>query len=587
MNALRAAASAASDATTLLRRTAGDSTVAVGGLVARLAVQVSGALANGEFAIPSTPTAAGAAAASAAASSEEEEYAAAVAAGAADDESVGARIPRFLVPAHGAVVVVVGGGPVGLWTAAQLKLMRPLWRIVVAERHATYLRSHVLRVDALSFAGVVPHPEAHAFVARLLGGRARVAVRTTELEAALRTLSAALGVAVMAGEPVRALPLGAGRWLEAGGGGGGGGGGGASQHSAALRAALESASAVVVADGARSPGRRLLLGGEGGSGTREAASLAHMVHVRYEVAGAATALKPMQAAALFNAMGLVGEEYVGKPRRGATPCTLTLVIDDESLLGGLRGAAAQPLAGAPLQTRLRTAITLWLNCKAEIHGETRVRGSEVIAAVNLSVYCAQKFVAYASVIAPKSASEKTQVAAEGAAAAKGPSGETPDEEAAPATSPLLGDLATVLPPDVAFAIVGDAAFGVPFYRSLNNGLMCASELAAALSKHGDAAGNAWRIDATQGSVPLEAYARFVDRLATQELAAARMRARAFLTASLGAATTHALAETYKIAPRAGSIVFGAARIDHWRNTPLVLDALTLTDQRGGGSGGDA
>ena len=249
-----------------------------------------------------------------------------------------------------------------------------------------------------------------------------------------------------------------------------------------------------------------------------------MVHVRYEVKGTATALKPVQAAALFNAMGLVGEEYVGKPRHGATPCTLTLVIDDESLLGVLKGATAQPLAGALLETRLRTAITLWLNSKADLHEEIRVHGSEVITAVNLSIYCAQKYVTYASKI------DATR--------------------SLPIDNDQSTQTQTVLPEDVAFAIVGDAAFGVPFYRSLNNGLVCASELASALSNHGDAAGNAWRIDATHGSRPLEAYARFVDRLATQELAAARMRARTFLTASMGVATTHALGETYKVVPRA-------------------------------------
>jgi hypothetical protein len=544
MDTLRAAASAARDATTLLRRTAGDSTVAVGELVARLAVSVSGALANGEFALPLTPTATGAAFAAAAAASEEEDYAAAIAAGSADDESlVGARIPRFLVPSHGAVILIIGGGPVGLWTAAQMKLLRPFWRVVVTERHTSYVRSHVLRVDASSFSGVVSHPEAHAFVARLLGGRQRVVVRTTELEAALQTLAAALGVIVMTGEPVRALPLGKSKWLYDGT---------SPHHSPALHSVLESASVVIIADGARSPGRRLLFGNNVNSnnrssgGTRDGAtSLAHMVHVRYEVKGTATALKPVQAAALFNAMGLVGEEYVGKPRRGATPCTLTLVIpDDESLLGALKGSAAQPLADALLEIRLRTAITLWLNCKTDLHGEIRVHGSEVIAAVNLSIYCAQKFVTYASKI------DATR-------------GLSIDNDSSRSD--------TVFPDDIAFAVVGDAAFGVPFYRSLNNGLVCASELATAISHHGDVAGNAWRIEANHGSRPLEAYARFVERLATQELAAARMRARAFLTASMGAATTHALAETYKVAPRAGSIVFGVTRIEKWRNTPLDFD----------------
>jgi hypothetical protein len=596
MNALRAAASAAADTTTLLRRAAGESTVAVGGLVARLAVSVSGAIASGEFAASPAPTAAGAAAAAAAAAAEEDEYAAAVAAGAAadDDERAGARVPRFLVPAHGAVVVFIGGGPVGLWAAASLKLLRPLWRVVVAERHATYLRSHVLRVDAASFANAVAHPEARAFAARLLGGRTRVAVRTTELEAALRALACALGVDVAAGEPVRALPLaqaGGGAWLDAAPAAPAPPAEGAARaapparapplaaaaaaarHSAALHAALAAASAVVAADGARSPARRALLGVGGGSGLREAASLAHMLHVRFSVAGgAARALPALQAAALFNAMGFVGEEAVGRARGAgaalATPVTLTLVVDDAAALGGLLrggsggGGAAAPLADAPLAPRLRTAVALWLNARAELAGDRRVPGSETVAAVNLSVYVADRFVTYASRVA----------AARGLAPCEA---DAPAEAGAPATvdspPPASPRAAALAPPsDVAFALVGDAAFGVPFYRSLNNGLVCASDLAAALSLHGDAAGNAWRVGAG-GSAPLEAYARGVERLASQETAAARMRARAFLAASAAARGAHELSEARGLALRAGTMVFSLERLERWRAAPLARE----------------
>jgi len=114
--------------------------------------------------------------------------------------------------------------------------------------------------------------------------------------------------------------------------------------------------------------------------------------------------------------------------------------------------------------------------------------------------------------------------------------------------------AFVPPADCAFALAGDAAFGVPYFRSLNNGLLCGSELAAALSDHGSASGNAWRC--AGGSPPLEGYARFVERLAAQELAAARLRAKALALASSGASAAHALP--------AGTLVFEAARVEMWR-----------------------
>lgn len=44
-------------------------------------------------------------------------------------------------------VVVVGGGPVGLWTASQLKLSTPHLNVVILEKRDTYVREHTLKLD--------------------------------------------------------------------------------------------------------------------------------------------------------------------------------------------------------------------------------------------------------------------------------------------------------------------------------------------------------------------------------------------------------------------------------------------------------
>jgi 2-polyprenyl-6-methoxyphenol hydroxylase-like FAD-dependent oxidoreductase len=44
-------------------------------------------------------------------------------------------------------IVIVGGGPVGLWTAIQLKKRCPESHIVVYEKYLSYRRSHVLSID--------------------------------------------------------------------------------------------------------------------------------------------------------------------------------------------------------------------------------------------------------------------------------------------------------------------------------------------------------------------------------------------------------------------------------------------------------
>ncbi len=43
--------------------------------------------------------------------------------------------------------VIVGAGPVGLWTSIQLKLRQPDAQVIVYEKNPEYVRSHVLRLD--------------------------------------------------------------------------------------------------------------------------------------------------------------------------------------------------------------------------------------------------------------------------------------------------------------------------------------------------------------------------------------------------------------------------------------------------------
>jgi hypothetical protein len=302
-----------------------------------------------------------------------------------------------------------------------------------------------------------------------------------------------------------------------------------------------------------------------------------MLHVRYEVAGTTSRLPALSAAALFKEMGFVGEEYVGRPRGSpaTTPCTLTLVVSEDAL-GFVKAAAGGNLAfaDAPFSPRLRDAVRLWLNAKADLAGETRVPGSETVAVVHLSIYRAEAFVTYASHVAASlplpakaapeaaklpAASVLSEEAAEVLPMAASEAAAGGESLASSADAPRLPQQqlqqALAPPADCAFALAGDAAFGVPYFRSLNNGLLCGSELAAALSEHGSASGNAWRCGGG-GSPPLESYARFVERLAGQELAGARLRAKALALASSGASAAHALP--------AGASAFDAARVERWR-----------------------
>lgn len=48
-------------------------------------------------------------------------------------------------------VVIVGGGPIGCWTALQIKMRNPDAQIVIYERHPVYQRDHILSIKKASF----------------------------------------------------------------------------------------------------------------------------------------------------------------------------------------------------------------------------------------------------------------------------------------------------------------------------------------------------------------------------------------------------------------------------------------------------
>lgn len=84
-----------------------------------------------------------------------------------------------------------------------------------------------------------------------------------------------------------------------------------------------------------------------------------------------------------------------------------------------------------------------MNVKAHLHKERRVPGSEKLTALDLTVYRSSQYVKF--VDSPSSSNDNKL-------------------------------------PKKAFCIVGDAAFGVPFFRALNAGLLSGSKLGEELSQ---------------------------------------------------------------------------------------------------------
>lgn len=372
---------------------------------------------------------------------------------------------------------------------------------------------------------------------------------------------------------------------------------------------LLSRSAIIVgADGARSLVRRTLFPNAKvpSTGCSFADSLAHTLMLKYECVGSTKRLDLPHCLSLFRAMGFVGEEYVGREKGGKTPVTLTLVVDADTHEACKGGTMANPLrlvvgrssSGSggseggmtpppPLPQPLKQALTLWLNAKADFVGEVRVWGTETITSVNLSVYSAPTAVTYAQQVVGEHASlppqQHTGVLLPVQQVPLSPQPTTPnsptewtDVEVVEAPPP------PPLPPRV-FALCGDAAFGVPYFRALNNGLECASVLSSSISQHGEAGGNAWR----SPSRPLDAYAAFVAEKVTSEVAEARVKRSVMWVAQRTAALAHSIPVGY--------VLLSSAQLEKLRRplegeggggevgvsgAPAVVVGVVVGDKRG-------
>ncbi|MDF2577340.1 MAG: hypothetical protein K0S74_824 [Chlamydiales bacterium] len=106
-------------------------------------------------------------------------------------------------------IVMVGAGPVGLWTALQVKLANPKINIKIFEKHVQFERSHLLRIENNSLEEILyqkSDPKQTTIVQRIFDNihakglqqeqQKHILIRTNELESVLREEVLALGIEI-------------------------------------------------------------------------------------------------------------------------------------------------------------------------------------------------------------------------------------------------------------------------------------------------------------------------------------------------------------------------------------------------------
>lgn len=268
--------------------------------------------------------------------------------------------------------VIVGGGPVGLWTAVQLKRRQPGCDVVVYERHEHYQRHHVLRLEHWSLLlyghGKGSHPEDEAFyravTQRSWNGTRRhptdvVTLRTSELESALQDYARALGVNVR-----HALIDDARELMK--------------RH--------PGCSHFIAADGARSRMREQLWPAP----TTIEQPLQHLIEMKYQVQGPVDTSRGKKIRARMEHLAF---DHVGRSRDGKTPATLRLFVPEEVYreLPDASFKAPIGLRHPRLPEAVRADLTMYLTERHTSHGEAICEEDIKLSKLILSIYAAPTF----------------------------------------------------------------------------------------------------------------------------------------------------------------------------------------------------
>ncbi|MFN7114009.1 MAG: FAD-dependent oxidoreductase [Alphaproteobacteria bacterium] len=315
-------------------------------------------------------------------------------------------------------IVIIGGGPVGLWTAVQIKKRRPDAHVRVYERYSAYQRSHILRLENFSmnvYAKKSGDDAEAQFLREVLGeklansfkaaaGTGTVFIRTNDLEHALKEHARTLGIETVL------------RRIDS------------PQQAMDENPACKT---FIAADGAHSKMRMALLGEDAVTDY----PMQYVVEIKYQAEGRAGTLDFLSDQYKTNKLlSNMVFEYVGREKEGKTPVTLRFFVDADTYGAIPQAGFKDPLAvnDARLPETLRQDIKTYMNVRAEKAGEVYAAGSAKLSKLTLSVYAAKKF--------------------------------------------------AVVKEGRGWYIVGDAAMGVPYFRALNAGLIMGSQLAGIVTR---------------------------------------------------------------------------------------------------------
>jgi 2-polyprenyl-6-methoxyphenol hydroxylase-like FAD-dependent oxidoreductase len=271
-------------------------------------------------------------------------------------------------------VVIVGAGPVGLWTALQIRKRMPTVTVTVYERHKTYQRSHILRLDhwsLLLYSRNNLNASEQEFYSEVTGKRVvgvhlefarSLYIRTNDFEAALRAYAIREGISV---EHRLITSL------------------------SDVESLHPECTVFIASDGAHSRCRHELLGEHG----LELENLQHVLELKFEETGGPRKFDARQLWECNRHLNFTLSEYVGRRRGEVTPVTARLFLDEETYaqLPDMSFKAPCEIDSSMLPGKVQADIAAYLRTRARSLGTRYIEGSGKLSKLGLSLYAARRF----------------------------------------------------------------------------------------------------------------------------------------------------------------------------------------------------
>jgi flavin-dependent dehydrogenase len=255
-------------------------------------------------------------------------------------------------------VLIVGAGPVGLFTAIEAKLHNPDLEIKVLERNEEYSRHHILRLEKESLVNSLVYQQYPAV--RVLNGF----VPTSDIESTFLEIAQNLGIVIERGIKVA--------------------------DSNSLLKQYPSAHTLIGADGAHSVIRKQIFKDEKKIDT----NLQYIVELKYKAKNKTSRLPVATYGPALGQVPYLLTENVGKEKNGETPVSLFIFVDEPTYneireQKGLQLSNLKP--SSKRKTKLLNTIRPWLSLRKEALDEEMILGSEQINGVALNIFQSASF----------------------------------------------------------------------------------------------------------------------------------------------------------------------------------------------------